>query len=291
MKYFSLTHYHGTFCFDELVVPLLQRMKYLEELSLYMVLLRSSPFLTDGTHFHKKIFVHMPHLRTFVFYLNASNNIYNSINGTSNENIQRTFTNLGYGHATCIRDYFDPLSPILHIFSLPFRFTRLEVITTRFPNVIFDTVTRLLVTDDVPMKYKFFKRISQMFPLLKYFSLSNAKPQFRAHDIGMFNENSSDPIIEYSHMISLDLTRAHTDYVEQFLLETETYLPRLIELKIHYHQLKTVTMDFTRETTRHNCSKVKRLIVEASMFFSEDVHRYFPSLSLNLFRENTKQNM
>ncbi|CAF3416395.1 unnamed protein product [Rotaria socialis] len=85
-------------------------------------------------------------------------------------------------------------------------------------------------------------------------------------------------VIEYSHLISLDITSVYLDYVAQFLLETKAHLPRLTELKVSYDQLKMVTMNFTRDATRRNCSKVKRLIVEESTVFSKDVYQYFPSL-------------
>ncbi|CAF4167645.1 unnamed protein product, partial [Rotaria sordida] len=66
---------------------------------------------------------------------------------------------------------------------------------------------------------------------------------------------SSYPIIEYSHLTSLDIIHANIDYAEQFLLETREHLSRLTELKINYYVLKIVTMNFTRDETRRNCSK------------------------------------
>ncbi len=70
----------------------------------------------------------------------------------------------------------------------------------------------------------------------------------------------------------------NTDYIVQFLLETKTYLSRLTELKVNYNQLETVTMNFTRDTTRRNYSQVKQLIVEGSGYYSKDFYRYFSSL-------------
>ncbi|CAF0849799.1 unnamed protein product [Rotaria sordida] len=93
-----------------------------------------------------------------------------------------------------------------------------------------------------------------------------------------YDNNSTFSVIEYSHLISLDIKRVYLDYIAQFLLETKAHLPRLTELKVNYDQLKTVTKNFTRDATRRNCSKVERLIVEESTVFSKDVYQYFPSL-------------
>ncbi|CAF1143592.1 unnamed protein product [Rotaria sordida] len=146
-------------------------------------------------------------------------------------------------------------------------------ISNRFPNMIFDTVTHLYAYDTIPMEHEFFMQISRNFPKLKCFSMKNDNRQTRNCD-----QWNSYPIIEYSHLISLDIMNVNTDYVEQFLLQTKTHLPCLTELKVNYNQLATVTMNFTRDETRHNCSKVKRLILKESKVFSKDYYRYFPSL-------------
>ncbi|CAF1159911.1 unnamed protein product [Rotaria sordida] len=93
-----------------------------------------------------------------------------------------------------------------------------------------------------------------------------------------YDNNSTFSVIEYSHLTSLDIMRVHLDYIAQFLLETKAHLPRLTELKVSYDQLKMVTMNFTRDTTRRNCSKVEQLLVEESTAFSKDVYQYLPSL-------------
>jgi hypothetical protein len=69
-------------------------------------------------------------------------------------------------------------------------------------------------------------------------------------------------VIGYPNLISLHIRCAENYYIEQFLLDTKTYAPRLTEIEICYNQLKTVTQNFTRDTTRHSCGNVKRLIFE-----------------------------
>ena len=85
--------------------------------------------------------------------------------------------------------------------------------------------------------------------------------------------------MEYPHLISFDLSFANSYYVDQFLNEKKTNLPRLTKLNVSYRKLERVTENFTRDETRRNCAKVKHLIVEnVSIVFSEDVYGYFPSL-------------
>ena len=82
--------------------------------------------------------------------------------------------------------------------------------------------------------------------------------------------NHTHSIVEYSHLTSLDLRYGHRDYVEQFLNETKTHLPCLTELAVVDVCLKTLTNNFTRDETRRNCVKIKRLFALGSLnrFFS-----------------------
>ncbi len=91
----------------------------------------------------------------------------------------------------------------------------------------------------------------------------------------LFVDNNSYPIVEYPHLISLDVNFANSLYLDQFLDETKTHLPHLSELTLMYEILETVTENFTRDGTRRNYARVKRLNVGNSIGF-----RYFPSLSI-----------
>jgi hypothetical protein len=167
---------------------------------------------------------------------------------------------------------------ICHIYSIPFTFTRLMKISNHFPNIVFNTVTHLLLSGIAPMTHAFFMRISQTFPILKCLVIQNGMVQSWNRNELKSDKNPFNSIVEYFHLISLDLLSAYTDYVVQFLLETRTYLPRLTELKVHYRDLALVTNNFTRDATRRNCSKVKPLIFEQKIYCSNDVYEYFPSL-------------
>ncbi|CAF3216243.1 unnamed protein product [Rotaria sp. Silwood2] len=197
----------------------------------------------------------------------------------SNDDIQRTFTNIKYGQTACIIDYFSGFNVICHVYSLPFAFTRLEKITNGFPTIVFNNVTRLYAYDVIPMNHEFFMRIGQAFPVLKLFTIqTDAKCTWEPDELG-FDETSSYSVIEYSHLTSLDIANTNIDCVVQFLHERSIHLPRLTELKINYHELKTVTMNFTRDETRRNCSKVERLVLfQAPTVVSKEVYEYFSLL-------------
>ncbi|CAF0902392.1 unnamed protein product [Adineta steineri] len=245
--------YDVTMDYDDLVVPLLRRMTHLEKLTLYLRILHRNAFV-DGTHLQNEILDYMPQLHTFKFYISTQEDIYSSFPHKSNSDIERKFTNIRYGQMASIIDSFrGGNAAICHIYSLPFTFSRLEMITTHFPMIVFDTVTYLSVYDIIPMEHEFFIRISQIFPILKYFSIENNRSLSFERNEWEFDKNASCSIIEFPHLISLDVMCANIDYIAQFLLETKAHLPCLTELKVNYYQLQKVTMNFTRDTTRRSC--------------------------------------
>ena len=71
-------------------------------------------------------------------------------------------------------------------------------------------------------------------------------------------------------------------YIEQFLLDTKTYAPRLTQIEVGYNQLKAVTENLTRDVTRHNCANVKQLIFEKMYSdypnYPNEFSLYFPLL-------------
>ncbi|CAF1456133.1 unnamed protein product [Rotaria sp. Silwood1] len=279
LKYFSLTSYNIIWDTNDLIVSLLRRMTHLEKLTLYLRIGKSgqfdpnkSPYI-DGTYLQNEILVHMSQLHTFNFYISTETCIDYSRSRISSNDIQQTFKNIKYEQTACIIDYVGAVATICHVYSLPFTFTHLEKITTHFPFILFNSVTHLSVYDFIPFEHEFFMQISQAFPLLKCFSIENWGMQY-----DNYNDYSSYSVIEFTHLILLDLKRAKYNYIEQFLLETKTYLPHLTHLKVNYYDLKTVTINFTRDTMRRNCSKVNQLIVEEPITFSKDVYQYFPSL-------------
>ncbi|CAF3008525.1 unnamed protein product [Rotaria sp. Silwood2] len=253
-------------------------MSHLEELTLYLRIF-NRPIFIDGTHLHNEILIHMPRLHIFKFYITTENKIDDSIVHLSNDDIQRTFENLEHRQMTCFIDYFNNYKAICRIFSLPFQFDRLEDITNHFPNIIFNYATPLKVYDKIPFKHEFFVRVARSFPLLQCFSVENLLPPFWIFNKPLRINDEWYSVVEYPHLISLDISYSNIYYIEQFLNEAYTYLPCLTELKFSYNSLEFVTDNFARGTTRRNCAKVKRLIAGNSIIiYSEKVYRYFPSM-------------
>lgn len=277
MKCFSLTYYRLK-AYDTQVIPLLRRMSHLEELTLYLSFRNRSVFV-DGTQLYNEILIHMPELRTFTFYIRTEISIVNSVQQLSTNDIQETFNKRQYQQVACVVNYEFTIG-ICHVFSLPFSFDRLEYLGNKFPNIIFNHVTLLKLDDSVAFKHEFFVRIARSFPLLKELHILNGTSQFFFWDDEQiyFRYHISYSIVEFPHLTSLHMKFAGRDYVEQFLNNTKTNLPRLTKLEINYYDLANVTDNFTRDATRINCAKVKYLILDNIMVHSRDFHLYFPSL-------------
>ncbi|CAF3049737.1 unnamed protein product, partial [Rotaria sp. Silwood2] len=251
LKCFSLTCYNQTDAYDNRVIPILRRMTYLEKLTLY-IRIRNRAIFVDGTNLHTDVLIHMPRLHTFSFYFNTENQFNDSVHPLSDKDIQQTFTNIGYHQIACSVNYCRNYRAICHVFSLPFIFNRLQNITNKFPNIIFNDVTYLMVADAIPFKYEFFIRIAKAFPSLKYFSIINLMSPLWNFNLYTADNIDSLSYIEYLNLISLDVKYVDDYYIEQFLLDTKTYAPRLTEIKVHFDRLQTVTENFTRDATRYN---------------------------------------
>jgi hypothetical protein len=253
-------------------------MTHLEELTLYLVLSGGSTFVS-GTDLNTEILIHLPRLHTFTFYIVSKSNISPDVR-ICNSDIQRSFTNMDHRQVASMVDYIGPRDLICRIFSLPFKFHRLEYIGNNIPNIVFNSVTHLKLFDRYEFKYEFFVRLTQVFSFLQKLSLWNITPPFRRCREFYLQDIDWCSIVEYPYLISLNIQRAHYYYVEHFLNETKTHLPRLKELKISSNHLETVTKNFTRDETRRNCARVNRLTVDGLIIDSKDVYNYFPLLSL-----------
>jgi hypothetical protein len=237
----------------------------------------------DGIQLENDILIYLKQLHTFLFYISIEIGVEHGVPALSNDDIQRTFTNIRYGQVGSFIDYCKTGRTIFHVFSLPFSFDRLEIIRNNFPNIIFNNVTYLSIMGTVPFKHEFFVRLAHSFPLLKCLRLANFVPQSEDSDELKFDNNELCLVVEYPHMKSLDIMNAF-GYAEQFLNESKTRLPNLVELRIEYNILQIVTENFTRDATRVNCIKVKRLILTELFDDSEmivqpkDFYIYFPLL-------------
>ena len=77
--------------------------------------------------------------------------------------------------------------------------------------------------------------------------ICNTYPQQNKFQLN--NNSELFPIITFSRLIDLDMSLSHIDYIEQFLFNRYTHLPRLCELQIKYEQLITLTNYFTNDST------------------------------------------
>ena len=241
------------YVYDQLILPLLYRMFNLEKLDLQLNVYCHKGFI-DGNDLKEDIINHMPRLNEFTFNIRAFNHIYNPINLPSNEDIQHTFKDFTNNRIISYVDLFqDPLLRYCHIYSYPYRLKYYDNISNNFPGGLFKYVHRVSLYDEYPFEREFFLQIAQSFPLMKELTVINDKPQKNKLYRKSNNDNQDLSIIKYPHLTTLNLLRAHDDYVEQFLVDTEMSLSYL---HVFYEALKRVTENFTRNTTRINWAKL-----------------------------------
>jgi hypothetical protein len=152
-------------------------------------------------------------------------------------------------------------------------------ITNSFLGGLFKCVREVLLFDERPFEYEFFIRIARAFPLLEKLSVMNRTRQNQKST----NNNEHLPIIEYLHLNRLDLTDVDNDYIEQFLVITNTSLSNNICLLTHYDSSRRVTHDFTRDATRVNCAKVNILYICGNFEILERVSKYFAYAKISSF--------
>jgi hypothetical protein len=281
MKCFSLTSDLETMFYEDSIVPLLHRMSNLEELFLNLPIGRDTVHKSfiDGNNLKRDIISHMPKLNKFVFSIHSSLLPGNLSHLPSNEDIQLTFKDLEDYQIISYIDYF-PNDQIgqCHIYSHPYTMNYLYRLTNSFPGGLFKFVQKVSLIDERPFEHEFFVLIAQAFPFLKTLTIDNQSSQNRKQ----LNENHhSLPVIEYPHLTLLNLFVAHDDYIEQFLVDNKTCLSNYISLNIGSRRLQRVTNNFTRDTTRINCAKVKYLYYFCKLNVPKHFYTYFPHVEYN----------
>ena len=258
--------------YDKVIVPHLQRMINLEKLALYFVCDIHKTFI-DGNNLKKNIISHMPHLNQLIFNIRSIVQLTDLMYFSSNEDIHRTFTTLkDYQVISCV-DYFPKAGyGQCHIYSCPYSLTHYDNITNHFPGGLFSTVHEIELFDERPFEHEFFLRLAQSFPFMKELVLHNREAQK--------NDNQQWSIIEYLHIILLDLIQAHDNYVEQFLNNAKCCLINDIYLHVDYNTLQRVTENFTNDVTRMNCSKIKWLILYDKPELCPGLKDYFPQTEI-----------
>ncbi|CAF1023393.1 unnamed protein product [Rotaria sordida] len=277
LKCFGLYCVLATLYYNKLILPLLYRMTNLEKLSLDLSVFVNETFI-DGNYLKKNILNHMLQLKQFTFDIRSSMLINNQMNLPSNEDIQRTFNDFQYTKIISCVDYFQEYKQgLCHIYSYPFLMNHYEGITNNFPDGLYPYVRVVSLYDEHPFEHDFFIRISQSFPFMEKLYINNLHAQNQKESYKLMNDESNLSIIKYDYLIELHIDyRTHHDYIEEFLCNMKTYLQNNILLDVHYKALQRVTYDFTRDSTRINCTKVNQLSLFGKVEYSKSCKDYFP---------------
>ncbi|CAF3965460.1 unnamed protein product, partial [Rotaria sp. Silwood2] len=275
MKCFSLMCKSEILCYNKSIVSLLQRMTNLEELALYIFVGQRT--CLDGNCLKNDIINHLPRLNKFTFNIRSFIYDLDQADLLSNEYIQDTFKGLGDIQVISCVDYFPKQrTGQCHFYSYPYTLTYYNNITNNFTDGLFKFVREVSLFDEHPFEHEFFIRIARAFPLLENLSMINQTQQKQK----LNNNNEHLSIIEYLHLNQLRFIDTHDDYVEQFLVNTNTCLPKNIRLFIHYDSLKRVTNNFTRVATRVNCCKINCLRIYNQFQISKRLTNYFPNAKI-----------
>ncbi|CAF2919463.1 unnamed protein product [Rotaria sp. Silwood2] len=273
LKCFSLATDWRTFYYDNQVVPLLRRMLNLEELTLFLSVLRPICTYIDGNQLYDEVLNYMPRLNKFIFSIHTYIINYDiGIDRPSNDDIRNSFIKRGIQlFDTCFDDKFMNNRGNCHVYSLPYQFNDFLFMGSCFQGGRFDKVRLLSMKDVRPFEHKLFQIISQDFPFLQQLIIRNDIPQKN-------EQYHSSTLITFNRLLTLDIFNVHNDYVIQFLSDKITRLPCLTNLIIDYETLTNVTNYFTNDTTRLNCAKIKSLVTFELFVPPQNFHSYFPSL-------------
>jgi hypothetical protein len=254
-------------------------MSNLEQLSLYLRISYDITYINktfiDGNNLKENILNRMSRLNQFTFYIRSSMCVRNQMYLRSTEDIQRTFIVFPINPVISYVDYFPETERCkCHIYSYPSRVEYYDEITNNFPDGLFTNVRQVSLYDEHPFEHDFFVRIQKSFPFMEILRIRNHKPQNSKQSYQLNSDQSLD-VIKYSYLYELYLIPAHDDYIEQFLFDTKTDFQNDIILYIKYDSLERVTHNFTTDSTRRNCAKVKSLHLNYRAKYSTSLQEYF----------------
>ncbi|CAF4535046.1 unnamed protein product [Rotaria sp. Silwood2] len=276
LKCFVLSCALQTSCYDELIPPLLYRMPNLEKLGLYLMAYVDETFI-DGNHLKKNILNHMPQLNQFIFDICSVMYLKDGMNLPSKEEIQETFKDFQYTKIIlCVNYFLERREGQCHVYSYPFLMQYYEDITNYFPGGLYQYVRVVSLYDEQSFEHEFFIRISQSFPFMEKLSVTNRHGQNQKQSYKPMNDNHNLSIVKYFYLTELNISRVHDDYIEEFLLNTKTYLQNNILLHINYKSLERMTHNFTRDDTRINCAKINEIYFFEEVKYSKSLQNYFP---------------
>ncbi|CAF3093244.1 unnamed protein product [Rotaria sp. Silwood2] len=248
----------------------LHRMSNLEELTLFLTILRNDSTYIDGNHLYDEILVHMPRLNKFTFsIITEIININIRSDFLLNNDIQFSFTKRGFNQVCSYAGYNSTESIIrYHVYSLPYQFEIFINLNKFFRGGVFNKVPCLIMNDTNPFEHELFKLVSQDFSCLEDLHIVNTCPQK--------NKQHSSTLVVFPHLLALSLHISHVNYAEQFLFEKNTHLPRLLKLTIDYEVFAMVTDYFTNDAVRHNCANLQSLDTNELFVRPKHFHQCFP---------------
>jgi len=256
---------------------MLKRMINLQKLTLYLVFESNGGFL-NPIDLVNQFSTYSNQLESFSFYISTEeNNREDLVRYLTKNEMKQTNLNIKYEQMSNIFSK-SSIGSTYHVFTLPFEFSVLTSIGHQFPKIIFDSVIDLWISSDVSFEHEFFLRVAKYFPMLKHFYVMTLNSNFLNKNKSFDDTRRDEPIVEYPHLVLLDLTRTDVDVIDELLNENKTRLPRLNYLSVRYEDLRITTQDFTREATRRNCANVTKLITWRQIVGSQQFHLHFPSL-------------
>lgn len=282
MKEFSLTCYRFTLAYDSRILRLLHRMINLKKLTLSLNAMRLTTI--DGIHLNENILCRLSNLDTFVFNICTIIPPYPTNSFLSTKDLQNTFIHWKYGSVACSVDHFSYGYTYYHIYTIPYEMPHFIYLTNtiRHHNHSFQFVITLILHDTRPFEHDFFQWMSKAVPRLKHLTVTNSTPQSKIHENGSIeNKSCMSSVITYDHLVRIQFTHAHIDYVDQFLCHTKANVPQLYLIEIQYDKLVIVTNNFTKDATRINCSQLKQLHFNESLVYPQHFYNYFRSLFSN----------
>ncbi|CAF3841188.1 unnamed protein product, partial [Rotaria sp. Silwood1] len=218
-------------------------MLNLEELSLCFV--NHNTLIIDGNDLEMNIMNYMTKLKIFKFNIRSIIPLNNQVYLPSNDDIQKTFKNFQSNEIISSIDYFPKGNEFhCHVYSYPYIWTDYHKITNNFRGGLFQSVMEISLVDEHPFEHEFFLQIAKSFPLMRTLHVHNQEPQK--------NNNQQWSIIEYSHLVQVDLLGSHENYLEQFLNNTKTCLLSNICLRVDYNTLQRTMNNFTNDAIRVN---------------------------------------
>jgi hypothetical protein len=247
-------------------------MSDLEELTLFLSIVRPDSTFMDGKQLYNDVLSSMTRLKKLCFSIHTQ--LINEdieIKLPSSNDIRNSFFELGYKQIDAFGDinYVNHRAES-HIYSLPYQFRRFHFMISAFQGGKFDHVRILTMLDRRPFEHRLFQIIARDFPFLQRLLVTNWKEQQV--------KDHSDELITFNHLWQLALGDSHTDYAREFLSNGNIALPRLTSLSVAYQTLLTVTNSFTNNQAHLICNKITRLRTLEPFVRPNNFHLYFPLL-------------